>query len=103
MVARGEVHWLEVEDDKRRPVLVVSPDPLVAALRKVLVVPLTTTIRNVPTEVLLGARDGVPRDSAASCNDVRAVPRSLLVERVTTLSHERMLELCAALRRATGC
>lgn len=103
MVARGEVHWLEVEDDKRRPVLVVSPDPLCAALRKVLVVPLTTTVRNVPTEVLLGPRDGVPRESAANCNDVRAVPRSLLVERVTVLSHGRMLELCAALRRATGC
>jgi mRNA-degrading endonuclease toxin of MazEF toxin-antitoxin module len=36
VVARGEVHWLEVEHDKRRPVLVLSPDPLVAALRKVL-------------------------------------------------------------------
>lgn len=103
MVARGQVHWLEVEDDKRRPVLVLSPDPLVAALRKVLVVPLTTTIRNVPTEVLLGPLDGVPRASAANCNDVRAVPRSLLVEHVATLGHDRMLEVCAALRRATGC
>lgn len=103
MVARGEVHWLEVEDDKRRPVLVLSPDPLVVALRKVLVVPLTTTIRQVPTEVALGPRDGVPRESAANCNDVRAVPRSLLVERVAVLSPERMLEVCGALRRATGC
>jgi mRNA interferase MazF len=103
VVARGEVHWLEVEDDKRRPVLVLSPDPLVAALRKVLVVPLTTTVRNVPTEVSLGPGDGVPRESAANCNDVRAVPRTLLVERVATLGQDRMLEVCAALRRATGC
>lgn len=103
MVARGEVHWLEVEDDKRRPVLVLSPDPLAAALRKVLVVPLTTTVRDVPTEVALGPRDGVPRESVANCNDVRAVPRSLLVERVTTLSQDRMLEVCVALRWATGC
>lgn len=103
MVARGEVHWLEVEDDKRRPVLVLSPDALAAALRKVVVVPLTTTVRDVPTEVVLGPRDGVPKPSAANCNDVRAVPRALLVERVTTLGHDRMLEVCAALRRATGC
>jgi mRNA interferase MazF len=103
VVARGEVHWLEVEDDKRRPVLVLSPDPLVAALRKVLVVPLTTTVRNVPTEVSLGPGDGVPRESAANCNDVRAVPRTLLVKRVATLGQDRMLEVCAALRRATGC
>ena len=103
MVARGEVHWLEVEHDKRRPVLVVSPDPLVTALRKVLVVPLTTTVRGVPTEVELGPDDGVPRHSAANCNDVRAVPRALLVERLTTLGASRMAELCTALRRATGC
>jgi len=103
VVARGEVHWLEVEDDKRRPVLVLSPDPLVAVLRKVLVVPLTTTVRNVPTEVSLGPRDGVPRESVANCNDVRAVPRSLLVERVAVLGHDRMLEVSTALRCATGC
>lgn len=103
MVARGEVHWLEVEDDKRRPVLVLTPDLLAAALRKVLVVPLTTTVRNVPTEVSLGPEDGVPRESAANCNDLRAVPRSLLVERLTALGHDRMLEVRAALRRATGC
>lgn len=103
MVARGEVHWLEVEDDKRRPVLVLSPDPLAAALRKVLVVPLTTTVRDVPTEVALGPRDGVPKESVANCNDVRAVPRSLLVEKVTTLGQARMLEVCVALRWATGC
>lgn len=103
MVARGEVHWLEVEDDKRRPVLVLSPDLLAGVLRKVLVVPLTTTVRNIPTEVVVGPRDGVPRESAVNCNDVRAVPRSLLVEPVTTLAPDRMLEVCAALRVATGC
>lgn len=103
MVARGEVHWLEVEDDKRRPVLVLSPDPLSAVLRKVLVVPLTTTLRNTPAEVVLGPADGVPRHCAANCNDVRAVPRALLVERVTTLGPDRMAEVCVALRRTTGC
>ena len=103
MVARGEVHWLEVEHDKRRPVLVLSPDLLASALRKVVVVPLTTTIRGIPTEVEVGPSDGVPRDSAVNCNDVRTVPRALLVERVTTLGHDRMLAVCTAVRRATGC
>lgn len=72
-------------------------------MRKVLVVPLTKTVRDVPTEVALGPRDGVPKPAVANCNDVRAVARALLVERVTTLGQERMLEVCAALRRATGC
>lgn len=103
MVSRGEVHWLEVEHDKRRPVLVLTPQPLAALLRKVLVAPLTTAIRGVPTEVMVGREDGVPRDSAVNCNDVRAVPAALLVDHVTDLSHGRMLEVCAALRVATGC
>lgn len=103
MVARGEVHWLEVENDKRRPVLVLTPDPLVPALRKVIIAPLTTTLRRVATEVVVGREDGVPRDSAINCNDVRTVPVVLLVERVTTLSPSRMTEVCGALRLATGC
>lgn len=103
MVARGEVHWLEVEDDRRRPVLVLTPTPLAAVLRKVVVAPLTTTIRGVPTEVVIGRGDGVPRDSAVNCNDLRAVPAALLVEQVTTLSPQRMVDVCTALRVATGC
>ena len=102
MVARGEVHWLEVEDDKRRPVLVLSPDPLVVVSGTTSTLRKTATVRNVPTEVALGPRDGVPRESVANCNDVRAVPRSLLVERVAVLGHDRMLEVCTALRCATG-
>lgn len=56
------MHRLEVEHDKRRPVLDLSPDLLASALRKVVVVPLTTTVRDVPTEVQVGLADGVPRD-----------------------------------------
>lgn len=101
-MARGELYWLQVQDDKRRPVLVVSADPLVAALRKVLVVPLATSVRDVPTEVVVGPRDGAPRDCAANANDA-ARSRALLVERVTVLGPDGMIDVCAALRRATGC
>jgi mRNA interferase MazF len=103
VVARGEIHWLEVEHDKRRPVLVLTPSGLVDVLRKVVVAPLTTTIRSVPSEVVVGPADGVPRHSVVNCNDLRAVPSALLVERVATLTPARMAEVCAGLRLATGC
>ncbi len=103
MVSRGEIHWLEVEEAGRRPVLVLTADPLAPVLRRVLVAGLTTTIRGVDTEVAVGPDDGVPRDSAVILLDVRPVPAALLVERLTILSPARMRAVCDALAFATGC
>jgi mRNA interferase MazF len=103
VVRRGEVHWLEVEQAGRRPVLVLTADARAPALRRVLVAGLTTAVRGVDTEVAVGADDGVGRDGAVNLLDVRSVPASLLVERVTTLGPERMRAVCDALAFATGC
>lgn len=100
---RGEVHWLEVEDLGRRPVLVLTADPLAGLLRRVLVAGLSTTVRGVDTEVEVGPQDGVPWPSAVNLLDVRPVPAALLLERITTLGPERMRAVCDALSFATGC
>lgn len=103
MVSRGEVHWLEVEDAGRRPVLVLTADALIPVLRRVLVAGLTTTVRGVDTEVEVGPDDGVPRESAVNLLDVRPVPAALLVERLAVLGPDRMRAVCDALAFATGC
>lgn len=100
---RGEIHWLEVEDLGRRPVLVLTADELLSSLRRVVVAGLTTTVRGVASEVAVGRDDGVDRPSAINLLDLRVVPAALLVERMTTLSSERMAAICEALRFATGC
>lgn len=100
---RGEVHWLEVEDLGRRPVLVLTASDLVDSLNRVLVAGLTTTVRDVASEVLVGPDDGVVKPSTVNLLDVRVVPRALLVERMTTLSEERMHAVCAALDFVTAC
>ena len=103
MVRRGEIHWLEVEDAGRRPVLVLTQDVLLPSLRRVLVAGLTTRVRDVDTEVVLEREDGVPKRSAVNLLDLRPVPAALLVERVATLPPRRMVEVCDALAFATGC
>lgn len=100
---RGEVHWLEVEDLGRRPVLVLTASELLDSLRRVVVAGLSTTVRGVASEVVLDEDDGVTKVSAVNLLDLRVVPRSLLVDRMTTLSPERMAAVCHALAFVTGC
>ena len=54
---RGEIRWYRFpRTDKRRPVLVLTRDPAIEFLGEVTVAPITSTIRGIPTEVLLGPR-----------------------------------------------
>lgn len=103
MVARGEVWWSEDEVLGRRPVLVLSREAVLGALRRPLVAPLTTRIRGLPTEVRLDGDDGLPQPCAASLDNVQPLAASLLVEYVSSLSSERMREVCQALAIATDC
>lgn len=103
MVARGEVWWSEDEVLGRRPVLVLSRHAVLGSLRRPLVAPLTTRVRDLPTEVRLDADDGLPRPCVAALDNVQPLAASLLVERVGSLGPERMREVCQALAVATDC
>ena len=72
-------------------------------LRSVLVAPATRTVRGIPTEVFLDRGDGMPEECALSLDNVTAVPKAWLTERITTLSLQRLEEVCRALAIATGC
>jgi mRNA interferase MazF len=72
-------------------------------MERVLAAPLTTTVRDLPTEVPLGRRDGLPAACVVSLDDMAPVAKDYLTERLTTLSVDRMAEVGRALRRATGC
>jgi mRNA interferase MazF len=103
VVARGEVWWSEDEVIGRRPVLVLSRHAVLGSLRRPLVAPLTTRVRDLPTEVRLDADDGLPRPCVAALDNVQPLAASLLVERVSSLGPERMREVCQALAVATDC
>lgn len=97
------MHWLEVKDLGRRPVLVMTATELLPSLRRVVVAGLSTTVRGVASEVHLTPDDGLSRECVVNLLDLRVVPQALLTERVTTLSPERMHQVCAAMSFTTGC
>jgi mRNA interferase MazF len=102
--ARGEVWWCELPEVGRRPVVVLSRDAAIPRLRRTLVGPCTTTIRGIPSEVLLEpGEDPVPRASAVNLDSVESVSVRTLVERLGRLGDERMRQVCAALDVAVGC
>jgi mRNA interferase MazF len=102
-VTRGEVRWLELPDEGRRPVCVLTRQEAIPVLHNVLVALVTRTIRNIPTEVRLREDDGMPAECVVSLDNLRTIPRARLSEPITTLSGVRMHELCRALTLATGC
>lgn len=103
-IARGEIWMYEfIAPDKRRPVLVISRDEAVAVLNAILVVPVTSTRRGSPAEVLLGADEGLKTESAANLDAIQTVSKDRLRRYVGRLSPPKMRELCRALAIATGC
>jgi mRNA interferase MazF len=103
-VRRGEVYWLELPDERRRPVCVLTREAALPVLRNVTVALITRTVREIPTEVRLTVRDdGMPDDCAISLDNLRTVPKAMLTERIAALSGTRMHDVCTALDLATGC
>lgn len=70
---------------------------------EVFVVLATTRIRGIPTEVELGPEDGMPHECVVNADHTDTVAKGFLVERITTLSLEKVAAVCDALRIATGC
>ena len=103
VVRRGAVCWLELPEEGRRPVCVLTREEAIPALRNVLVALVTRTIRGIPTEVELSEDDGMPTECAISLDNLRTVPRSLLGEPIIQLHGAQLHEVCRALSVATGC
>lgn len=101
---RGEVRWYTFEPpDKRRPVLILTRNSAISFLTWVTVAPLTTTVRNIPTEVFLSpADDAVLAPCAVNLDNVQTIPKHKLGDLVTTLSTERLGEVEQALAFALG-
>jgi mRNA interferase MazF len=103
-IERGEVRLYRFpRPDKQRPVVVLTRDSAIGYLSAVTVAPITSTIRGVPSEVLLTERDGMKDMCAINLHNVVTVSKARLGRRVAMLSPERLREICAALGFALGC
>jgi mRNA interferase MazF len=102
--ARGELWWCELPEVGRRPVVVLSRDAAIPRLRRVLVAPCTTTMRALPSEVVLEpGHDPIPRRSAVNLDSVESVSVAVLVGRLGRVADARMREICGALAVAVDC
>lgn len=99
---QGELWWAEAED-KRRPVLIVTRNAAIPVLNRLVVAPVTRTVRGIPTEIPVGKDEGLPAEGAASFDNLQPVHRRLLTERVGALSGARRHELCRALDALADC
>jgi len=84
--------------------VILSRDAAIPRLQRALVAPCTTTIRGLPSEVVLepGA-DPVPQVTAVNLDSIESVSVGILVDRLGRLSDERMRQICAALSIAVDC
>ena len=102
--AHGEVWWCELAAIGRRPVVVLSRDAAIPRLRQVVVAPCTTTLRGLPSEVVLEPdADPIPRRCAVNLDSVESVAVAVLVDRVGRLADGRMRQICDALAVAMAC
>lgn len=100
---RAEVWWADVPGDKVRPVLVLTRERFIVRLHSVLVAPVTTRVRGIPTEVPLTEQDGLPRDCVANFDNLFTLRRERLREHIGLLPAGRLAEVCRAYRFAAGC
>jgi mRNA interferase MazF len=103
VVAQGELWLLETPNRKRRPVLVVSRNEVIPVLNNIVVAPVTSTIRDIPTGVPLGADEGLDHDGVATFDNLAAVPKSTLTRRLGRLSAGGRHRICGALEALADC
>jgi mRNA interferase MazF len=103
VVARGEVWWGESSGEKGRPFLVVSRDAANRVMQRVLVAPVTTRIRGIPSELLLDEAEGLPQRSVASFDNLQPFPKAMLVHRIGVLAPGRWRDICRTAGTTLDC
>jgi mRNA interferase MazF len=88
---RGEVRWYSFQKpDKKRPVVILTRDSALEFLGEVTVAPITSTVRDIPSEVPLSAGDGMARDCAINLDHLQTVSKAKIGALITTLSREKL-------------
>jgi mRNA interferase MazF len=100
---RGEIRWyIFSRPDKKRPVLILTRDSALEFLGEVTVAPITSTIRDIPSEVLLTKADGMPRDCAVNLDHLQTASKGKLGSLITTLTTGKMQQIRPGVLFALG-
>ncbi len=100
---RGEIRWYKfTRPDKKRPVVILTRNSIIEFLEEVTIAPVTSIIRNIPSEVFLSVNDGMPKNCVVNLDHVQTVSKSKIGSLITTLSSEKMSELRSTILFALG-
>jgi mRNA interferase MazF len=100
---RGEVRWYKFSaPDKKRPVVILTRNSILEYMNEVTVAPITSTVRDIPSEVSLSKEDGMHNDCAINCDHMQTISKSKIGALITTLSKEKLIEMHTAIGFALG-
>jgi mRNA interferase MazF len=98
---RGEIRWYKfLPPDKKRPILILTRNSVLEYLGEVSVAPITTAVRNIPSEVFLSKADGVPQDCAVNCDHLQTVSKKQIGPLITSLPPSKLIDVGRAIRFA---
>ena len=102
-VTHGDVYWYTFkEPDKRRPVLILTRSSAIRFLTSLTIAPITSTIRSIPTEVVLSQADGLFTDCAVNLDNIQTVQKAKIGAFIGHLSMQRMRQVRKAVEFALG-
>src|SRR4030067_2596745 len=91
---RGDVRWYKfARPDKNRPVVILTRDAALEFLGEVTIAPITSTLRDIPSEILLTREDGMPRDCAINLDHIQTASKGKIGALITTMSPTKMSEI----------
>ncbi len=100
---RGDVRWYKFKTpDKKHPVVILTRDSILKYLGEVTVAPITTTIRDIPSEIFLSKINGLHRECAINLDHIQTVSKGKLGSLITTLPSNKMADIRDALLFALG-
>lgn len=100
---RGEVWWADLAPPAgRRPVLLLSREEAYRVRALIIVAPITTRVREIPAEVPLSRKDGLPKDCAVNLDTIVTIAKSSLRDRITTLRPDKLIAVEEAIHFSLG-
>ena len=97
----GEIRWYKfTRPDKKRPILILTRDSVLQYLGEVTIAPITSTVRDIPSEVFLSKADGMPLNCAVNCDHLQTVSKGKIGSLITSLPPAKMTDVGRAIRFA---
>ena len=90
------------ETGQKEAIVILTRDSALEFLSEVTIAPITTTIRDIPSEVFLGATEGMATDCAANLDHTQTVAKTKIGPIITTLGNQKIAEMRAACLFALG-